>query len=182
MENAESTLPKILGDLDSLWSALLTCRAYTPYLDSCAVGRKQFVTSDYYDDSLGFGTSLEFDSELTRDDVDRLNGIGHWINENFVIRLCAILEEHNLKNDINESLDGGKYVTLVYMLRNCFVHRAGKSNTNCRRASEKMRELGLPTDCENGMVSLPIDVVLEKLHTNCKAYAEEKYPKPKDRT
>lgn len=77
---------------------------------------------------------LSSSKPLTKKDIQRNNEIGHWINENVVVRLCAILQSHSIlseKVSIDKSIDGWKEVDLLrrllYTAECVMLTSAGKS-------------------------------------------------------
>ena len=86
-------LRDLLEALDILWKDFNNCRAYFPYVQEDAVGATTAQTAPYYI-AQGFNISFVFNEGLSMESILKINQIGHWINQNFVIRLCALLESY----------------------------------------------------------------------------------------
>ena len=65
----------------------------TPHMLPEAVGATAFETAPFYKNQ-GFNWSFAFSEPLTADDVEGINAVGHWTNENYVVRLYALPEWH----------------------------------------------------------------------------------------
>ncbi len=128
MDTAREIIIEIENQLDFLMNA----RSVFPHLTNRMVGRTQFETPPFYQ-IRGFNITFNFAQPLTENDVTRISAIGHWINQNYVIRLCAILEANGIilkkeKGKINNQLEGHKEVDIVRRLRNQFAHSSGRYN------------------------------------------------------
>ena len=165
----------ILREMDILWEKFAECRAHFPYVPETAVGGNIGETPSYYR-QFGIHIIFQFDQQLTPADRERINAIGHWLNQNFIVRLCALLESHKVllsEVPIDRNLAGAEDVGLLRRLRNVFAHTSGRYN-----AGQDHRKLmkALATrfgiklaNCQD--FPLAIDEVLEPLLKSCKAYA-----------
>jgi hypothetical protein len=105
-----------------------------PYFSSRggALGQTRISTAPYYS-SQGFDIDFIFKTPLTEEDRKRINEIGHWLNQNFVIRLCAVLAyfkvfSNSIKIDFN--FEGAEHDNIVRRLKNYFAHTSGRYNPN----------------------------------------------------
>jgi hypothetical protein len=166
----------LFNTLDHLWQNYLHCRAFFPCVTRESVGTKTVRTAPYYI-AQGCDMTLEFGKPLSAEAIDRINEIGHWISQNFVIRLCAVLESFGVISErvsIDPKLDGARHVDIVRRLKNCFTHSSGRfdpENAKHRKALQLMRDhLGISIEnCATW--PLAIDTVLDPLLRGCKTYA-----------
>jgi len=165
-------------EMNILWDRLKKIRAYFPYVGKNCKGVTAFTTAPYY----GKDIHSLLKEPLTNEDITEMQEKGHWINQNFVIRLYALMESYELcggkdKAHIDTKLDGGHLFDIVKQLRNVFAHESGRydpKNSEHLKILESMKEhLGILID---GLIAWPlaIDTVLEKLLKGCRKYAKEK--------
>lgn len=110
---------------------------------------------------------------------DRCNTeAGHWVNEAFIIRLCAVLEAHHVVGggkSLDRSLPGWKRVDLCRRLRNKFAHATGEIHDQDSRTldAEIKREFGLGNQESifEGRFILSKDAVLQPMLLSCRQYA-----------
>lgn len=169
----------VIEEIDKQLEYLLTVRALFPYLDDNAIGKKNFNTAPYYQ-NLGFNITFEFTKVLEKKDVDKINSTGHWINQNYIIRIYSLLEAYNILSDqkrIDQKIDGWKEVDLIRRLRNKFAHSSGRYNPNDKDSKELYEQISKHFSLNNTNSSvdatefpLSIDKVLEPLTAGCKKY------------
>lgn len=163
----------VLREMDVLWEKFTECRARFPYVPEMAVGGNIGV-APYYE-QFGIHIILQFDRKLTPADRERINAIGHWLNQNFIVRLYALLESHKvLEVPIDRKLAGAEDVDLLRRLRNVFAHSSGRYNAGNKAHRKLLKALATRfginlTSCQD----FPLDIakVLEPLLNSCKAYA-----------
>ncbi|MEE9555462.1 MAG: hypothetical protein V3W18_14345 [candidate division Zixibacteria bacterium] len=168
----------IIKEMDILWQNLLNCRAYFPASTDTIIGQTTVLTAPYYRKS-GLKIRFCFDEPLTRSNIDKINDIGHWINQNFVIRLFALLDSHNVLSDLDSNVDGFKDIDIIKRLRNIFAHSSGKYNPRKSKHKKILR------DMEKHLVGikiqdiqdfpLAIETVLQPLFNGCRRYVEAKF-------
>lgn len=177
MENSES----IIQQIDVQYKYLLSIRSLFPYMGKKMIGQSMFCTPSFYS-TLGFDICFNFNRVLNIEDIDEINSIGNWINQNYIIRICSILESYKIipqegKGTINQTIEGWTEIDLIRRLRNNFAHSSGKCNSNdCEQ--KKLYEmlvshfnLKLEEGTDNPtMFPLSIDTVLEPLTMGCKKY------------
>lgn len=173
------SLIDILNEMDILWQNFVNCRAHFPYVPNEMIGQVAATTAPYYIKQ-GFHITFNFGEPLTEDIIKKINAIGHWINQNFIVRLCALLESnHILSNEIpiDFDLDGSDDVDLVRRLRNYFAHSSGKYNSSKSEHRKTLEKMGthLNVDIKNRIdFPLSIGTVIEPLFKGCKKYVESK--------
>ena len=145
------------------------------------IGERSCRTAPFYQ-RRGFGITFRFAEPLTAERIDEINEIGHWINQNYVVRLCALLEAHNVisrTRSINADLDGHDEVDILRRLRNEFAHTEGWYNPTGpeqRRLQNRLIE-HFSLEPENhpeasDKFRIPIDEVLVPLTEGCKRYVQ----------
>ena len=102
---------------------------------------------------------------------------GHWINEAFVVRLCAVPDAHDVVNGlkpIDTSLDGHKEVDICRRLRNVIAHQTGEINSKKSRKTDQMMRQVFGLGDEPSMFPkkfrLDKDRVLRPMWKGCKRY------------
>lgn len=109
---------------------------------------------------------------------------GHWINEAYVVRVCAILEAHGIfsqEKSIDETLPGSKDVDLCRRLRNKIAHATGEVRN--RKAEvlhgKVLSHYGITNDPPlfRGKFRLPKDKVLRPMLQACLTYCHALFEK-----
>lgn len=176
-------MTEILKELDELMLKLKNTRAYFPFIPASLKGESEIKTGEFYAKS-GFPVLIKFDKPLTGEQIEKNNELGHFINQNFVVRLYAMLETYlQLKDkDITKKLDqysrGYHEIIILKRLRNVFAHEAGGNydptnkeydHVGLAKMMDEHLHVGLPTD--NHFI-LSIDAVLVQLFNESRAYVE----------
>jgi hypothetical protein len=89
------------------------------------IGSRRLKTAPFYWNK-GFAVTLPSSKPLTKKYIQRNNEIGHWINENVVVRLCAISQSHNLlseKVSIDKSIEKISLTTKLNLPTNARLSR-----------------------------------------------------------
>lgn len=164
-------------DMDDLWSNFLQVRATHPYMRPKHIGLTTYASAPYYKVK-GLDFRIQFGKPLTMEDIERLNGIGYWINQSVIIRLYALLEYHGVVSDkikINKELEGNEDVDILRRLRKYFAHtgRYNPADGEQRKLFERVvRHFGL-TDYDANKFPISIDTVIEKIFERTKRYIEQ---------
>jgi len=170
---------ELLEAIDILWKNFNNCRAYFPYMPKEAKGVKEARTAPYYIHQ-GFDIKFLFSEGITEEGVEKINEVGHWINQNAIIRLCAVLESFHIMSNtigINFDLDGAEQINIARRLRNCFAHSSGRykaDDNEHRKTLNLMKDkLGISIDGRTDW-PLSIDTVIQPLFEGCIKYVKEK--------
>lgn len=170
---------QINKEMDILWTNLNKNRGYFPCVDDSSVGAKVLFTPSFYR-AQGINIVHTFEEPLSVEMKNDMLRIGHWINQNFIIRLCALIESYQLISNaikIDFTLDGAEQLNIVRRLRNRFAHSSGRYNPDDSYDLKTMelmeKHLGISIEGRTDW-PLAIDTVLEKLLKACRLYAEEK--------
>lgn len=152
-------------------------RATFPHVPATMVGQSVFPTAPYYF-TRGHHVVFQFDPPLDDSTARALHESGQWINENFVVRLCAVLDSHKVTGKSIENrkdLPGYPELRLARRLRNVFAHGSGR----CDPANSDHRKLRadivahfnlVEGECQSGWFPLPVAKVLVKLAEGCEQY------------
>jgi len=171
---------QVTAAIDGQIAMLLQARVMCSFMPDSAVGSQSFETAPYYAVH-GLTCSLSFSAPLTRDDVERINALGHWINQNFLVRLCSILESNGVisrNSKIRTDVIGHEDVNILRRLRNEFAHGSGRYAASDReknrlfdRIVSRYRVESHAYFAERSQFPLPIDKVVVPLAQGCRRYA-----------
>lgn len=174
---------------------LLKARSVFPHMHGSMQGAKQFPTPEFYQ-NYGFNVNFSFDEPLTINKIREFNGIGYWINQNYVVRLYALLNSYKIvftnkekeseEGSIDTSLEGHNEIDILRRLRNEFAHSSGWYNSK-DQGKRKLRnriikhfslqESDYPEP--HHKFPIPIDKVLMPLTEGCINYVNA-YIKKRD--
>jgi len=167
----------IIREINNLWRTFVNCRAHFPCVSEQAIGATSIRTAPYYS-RRGFDVHICFRTPLTEKNIEDFLAIGHWINQNFIVRLYALLESHKVPvsgQKVDCKLDGNRHVSLLRALRNVFAHSSGRYNARKPYHKEILKKLRSVLSLDLGSPKefpLGIDDVLEPLVKGCKAYVK----------
>lgn len=108
----------LLTELDNLWSNFTNCRAHFPALSETLLGKSAIPSAPYYI-KRGFNVTICLSEPLDKEKYNKIHSIGHWINQNFIIRLSALFESYQIyseKIDIDFNLQGSHLTNIVRRL------------------------------------------------------------------
>jgi hypothetical protein len=152
-----------------------------PYMKENLIGARSCRTAPFYRHH-GLDVDFTFAEPLTAESIGQMNEIGYWINQNYVVRLFALLQSHNIVSEtksINKELLGHEEIDILRRLRHEFAHTAGwyhNEDAQERRLRNRiidhfsLKEANHPAS--GRMFPIPIDEVLIPLTEGCKRYAE----------
>lgn len=169
---------ELLEYIDNLWKKFNNCRAHFPYIPKEAKWKMEARTAPCYIQQ-GFDIKFVFTKEISEEEIKRINEVGHWINQNAIIHLCAILESFHVISDtitINFELGGAEQLNITRRLRNCFAHSSGKykadKSYHCKTLILMKEKLGISIEgCTDWPLS--IDTVIQPLFEGCIKYVKE---------
>jgi hypothetical protein len=170
----------VVRQIDEQIQYLHRARALFPRLSTDLIGHTEFPTPRYYED-MGLGVWFRFSSPLTSEFIMEFNDLAHWINQNFVLRLYAVLESNGLISPtirIRPDIEGHNEVDIIRRLRNTFGHGSGRydpADAEKRELFERIVshfDLEVGEDSEHeGKYPLSISEVLIPLAEGCRRYA-----------
>jgi len=164
--------PDVLDILDDFWEMFLKNRSLCGYLPTSAIGMRRLMPGGYYDQATPY-EAIIFKESVTVESRAAHNAVATWNNENFVLRLWAILESNGFTKPIREGAARADYVRLLKRLRQHFGHGSGRldlSKSDHRRIHRDLTSLFPDLDSEE-RIPLSIDTVLEPLFLRCREYA-----------
>lgn len=169
------SLDELNQALDLLWKNFNNCRAHFPALGEECAGATAVQTAPYYVRQ-GFNLAFQFSEPLTIGEIGKMNEIGHWISQNFVIRLYALLQSFQVPLKPSER-KASAHVCIVKGLRDCFAHSSGRFPPTKEEHNKTLDQLCTTLGIDrNGLTDWPlsIDEVLKPLFFGCKEYARNK--------
>ena len=107
-------------------------RSVFPMLSHEIVGKTSFQAPEYFQQK-GHKVTVDLSAPMTEELLDELNGVAHWMNENFVMRVYAAMESNRVVSEkirIRQDLDGWEDVDIVRRLRNQIGHGSGRYDPN----------------------------------------------------
>jgi hypothetical protein len=122
-----SVADDVATEIDRQVDFLHRCRSVFPRLHKNMAGQTEFSAPDYYQ-QLGYNVSVKLPAPMTPEFIEGVFELGHWLNENFVTRLWAILESNHVvsrTSKIDQGLANWRDVDLLRRLRNKIGHGSG---------------------------------------------------------
>lgn len=164
--------------IDSLWKAFFLTRSLFPRMDESLAesGAQWWEPPGFYDESPYLLIVSKW--PVTDADVAENNRVAHWLNENFLIRLYAILEVFDVVKIDRPEAPGYDQYKVVRALRNKLAHgssgRYDKSKSEDREALERLKRICpefTPPERYGGRFDLSISAVLWPLVVGVREYA-----------
>jgi len=164
----------VFGILDEFWDMFRRNRSLCGYIPRGAVGMRHLQPGGYYDDATPY-EFIVFKRPVTPESRVAHNAIATWNNENFLLRLWAILESNGFTKPIRESAAGSDHVKLLKRLRQHFGHGSGRfdpSKSDHLRLQRDIVKLFPGIGAAEG-IPLSIDTVLEPMLVHCREYVQD---------
>ena len=173
----------ILKEMDILWRNHNHCRSYFPRTSIEHCGETERGTAPWYR-AQGFNPIIHFDRRLNEEDVQKIHEIAHFMNQNFIVRLWAIVDSHDIscdKGHTNHSIPGWKAMDILSRLRNVIGHESGRYDSDNKYHQKLLKDMRrhfpkIPKE-ERNLFPLSISEVLFPLFLECKGYVQEKITK-----
>lgn len=166
--------PAIRDALRDLWPLFVDARSLCVYLPRDAVGWTRFAPGPFYEQEAPYAY-VELKAPMTREALAAHNQIAAWTNQNFPIRLWAILESHGFTKPIRDSAQHADTVRFLKKLRQHFAHGSGAYDSSKKRHAELQSELLRLFDVHPGHDPLPLNIesVLQPMYERCVRYVED---------
>lgn len=125
--------------------------------------------------------TFNFDKPINEKTRTELNKISEYENQNFIVRLYALLQYEGLFNHgINKSLTGHQHVSFLEELRHQFAHKPGKFNPKNKKSKKLRLELFdfykiNPDDSLPDQFPLPKDIMIHPMVIGVKNYVKHFY-------
>ena len=86
---------------------------------------------------------MSFTEPISKELQSRHSKVGHYLNQNYLIRLYEILKHYKItgKNNINKSLKGSDEIEILWELRKRFAHGLGKYDSTNSKDKELLELL-----------------------------------------
>lgn len=149
-------------------------RSLSVYLPEKCNGESTFAPGEFYRATTPY-SYVQLKAPLTEKVRQEHNSIGAWINENFLIRLWAILESRGFTKPIRTNVRGTAEVQLLKDLRQHFAHGTGLYNDrklehrNLRR--DLLKSFPVPGDIDG--LPTNIDYVMVPMYERCLEYVQD---------
>ena len=167
---------ELCAQIDRLWDCFFRLKAFVPYTEDTMVGAQVLEGAPYYAAG-GRALELHFEPPLTPEHIAEINESGLWLNENYVVRLYAVLESHDAiryGEPVDQELEGGEHVAILKKLRNRIAHDDGRfdpEDTRHQKLAEDLSELyNIEETDRESHFHLPIDKVLKPMTDGVKSY------------
>jgi hypothetical protein len=175
---------ELINDMDDLWNNFLQVRATHPYMRPTHIGLTSYESAPYYKIK-GLNFKVQFDKPLTKEDIERLNGLGYWVNQSVIVRLYALLEYYGVvskKRKINIEFEGHEEVDILRRLRKYFAHTGHYNETD--REQKKIFDRIVThfklKSYDTDRFPISIDTVIEVIYKGTKRYIEQILSQPPD--
>jgi hypothetical protein len=177
MENT-GTEEALLNEMDEQKNIFTNVKAHFPTMNEAVLGKKELQTAPYYR-SKGIYITFTLDRAITGDDIKQNNTITRWMNENYIVRLYALLEAYGIISDkmkIDTSIEGADDIDILRRLRDILAHGTGKYNPfdeNQRKLVERMIvRYGIKAKDHLHEMPLAIDTIIDPLFNGCREYVQ----------
>lgn len=171
-------IEEIIEHIDDIYSYYRHSRSFVPYLNPKLVGKNE---SPPFNINRNVTVTVIFNEPLTKDFILLNNQIAHYLNQNFLIRLYALLDYHQVvseKEKINKDLPGADEVDILRRLRRLFSHTSGKYNPSNNEHLELVQRIisffNLSITEPNDF-PISIDKVIEPIVIKTKEYIKAKF-------
>lgn len=119
---------EIIDQIDSIYQFFRYSRSFIPYINPNLAGQKPSLP---FNISKNVKSKIDFNEPLSEEFISFNNQTGHFLNQNFLIRLYDLLDYHQIvsaKEKINKNLLGADEIDILRRLRKLFSHTSGKYN------------------------------------------------------
>jgi len=172
----------VIEEMKVLYHKFMELRAHFPYTDEKMIGQKILRTAPLYSKTLGKDIIFDFGVPLTAEDIKNINEIGGFLNENVIIRLYALLEEHGIliyQKEVDKTIEDHEAAYLTKQLRHRYAHSLGRPDAQNKEHKALFDKLNnylkppVPFEIENAeYFPNSIDTVIIPLFRGCHKYAE----------
>lgn len=168
LKNKTFTKSEILEQINSINFIFRKSRSAYPYLADKHIGKTGIVSFDR--------TEFHFIQPLSRETQIETNKIGHFLNQNFIVRLFAVLQYYGIFNNLDEIKY--KRLTILKGLRNKFGHSLGTYNPENSKDRKLLQQMiavfNLPKKNYKDF-PISVDTVINSVIQEAKQYVKEHY-------
>ena len=129
-QNYQHTQEQIKFELDKIEKLHFGVRDAFRYVKKSEVG-KDSLNMRVKRFSIPFNLTMKFEKPIDIKTVEEVNELSHFMNQNVIIRIYALLDYYqivNEQNKIKKHLEGWRHVDLLRRLRTQFAHTSGRYN------------------------------------------------------
>ena len=168
----------IFNEIDQINTIFRYSRSSCPYLDPKYEGKAIEVPFNFPG---GIQTIIKYRDPLTKEFISFNNKVGHFTNQNYIIRLYALIEYYKIiGNDIkiDYTIPGADELDILRRLRNYFSHRSGSYNKDDPTQDELYKTIVEHFNLGNVNSEdfpISIDTVISPLVYKIKEYVSEKF-------
>ena len=173
------TATELCAQIDRVWDCFVRLKALVPYTEKALAGATSLKGAPYYRKH-GQDVEFVFAEPLTEDRIAQINESGRWLNENYIVRLHAILELHDALpygQPVDTARAGASHVSLLKGLRHRIAHDDGCFDASDPRHQHLAQEIKDLYEIDPSMNSdhfhLPVDKVLEPMTRKAKEYVKD---------
>ncbi len=174
------TITEIKKQIEVLNEIFRDSRAYYPYIPDEFVGKSpEFTFNKAYTK-----VYYSYNHTITKEEQLYNNKIAHFLNQNFIVRLYAVLQYFGIYDNIDSTLTGYYELDILKRLRNKFGHGIGHYNKNNSKDKKLMKDIVNYFPLEKKEYSdfpINIDIVIGKIITASKQYCEAMFKKSKSK-
>lgn len=173
---------EVIEEMNDLYHKFIELRAHFPYTDERMIGQRVLRTAPLYSKTLGKEIIFDYGKPLTAEDIRNINEIGGFLNENVIVRLYALLEEHGIliyQKEVDKAIEGHEAAYLTKQLRHRYAHSLGRPDTQNKEHRDLFDRLNnylkpsIPFEIENAEhFPNSVDTVIIPLFRGCHKYAE----------
>jgi len=168
------------NEINTILDYFKRSKAFFQYIGDEYVNERKLTP---YNIAPGVQQFTEYDKPITKEFQERQNSIGHYLNQNFCIRLLAVLNSHHVVGDkkeesIDQNLPGWEDLEILRRLRHRFAHSSGKYDSRDSDDKKLMQALMLKYEpCPKEPPDFPInqDKVIYPITKAVLQYAEAKF-------
>jgi len=116
-----------LEQLDEQLRLLSVARSVFPKLPASVRGETVVATAEHFR-AQGLDVVLSFGAPLTEGNIRSYNELAHWLNQNFIVRLYAVMEANGFVSEtvsIRQDLPGADRLDILRRLRRLIAHGSG---------------------------------------------------------
>ncbi len=180
MKSKSFELEKVIKEIEKIEKFHRTTRQVFKHLKKCDLGKSQTKGT------LKFLTNrpniiLGFTRPIDDTTLDEMNNIAHFLNQNIVIRLYALMNYYGCLGEdkkIDRKIKGWEELDILRRLRNRFAHSSGRYNpqdTDDKKLFESVvSHFKLErNEYDSNEFPLPSTKVILEIFKGCKAYFRE---------
>ncbi len=188
MKPPRGTYEELEEEVNRIWKLHRNTRSVFPYFSETKLVFERSNHFKVWNHPILESGLLSFKKPISKEMIPELNEIGGYLNQNFVIRLFALMNYYNLvgsQGSIQEGVSGCKDVLIMVKLRQHFSHSSGRVNPK-RRESVNLRDEIYnfykvdPKTQDPLEFAIPLIKVLERMKNGCLSYGKAIYELKED--